>query len=158
MQNTYPYLNPKFHLEETGDQSCLAVHRFGELKTKTCELIVEMTVTSKFTQQDGRKKRTTNAYEWQTWRGYYLRVLSWSSLNINVFLVFYKKNCLKGGEVWRKLLSRLSNKVNRLLSSPKIRGGATTGKMSPKHWILVQRDYSNSLNLLNVGELSWNSI
>ena len=62
MQNTYPYLNPKFHLEETVDQSCLVVHRFGELKTKTCELIVEMTVTSKFTQQDGRKKRTTNQF------------------------------------------------------------------------------------------------
>ena len=91
VQNTYPYLNPKFHLEETVDQSYLVVHRFGELKTKTCELMVEMTVTSKFTQQDGRKKRTTNDYEWQTWQGYYLRVLWWSSLNIDVFWSFIKR-------------------------------------------------------------------
>ena len=26
-----------------------------------------------------------NACVWQTWQGYYLRVMSWSSLNINVF-------------------------------------------------------------------------
>ena len=42
---------------------------------------------------------------WQRWRGYYLRVLSWSSLNINVFWSFLKKICLKESEVWRKVIS-----------------------------------------------------
>ena len=37
-----------------------------------------------------------NARVWQTWQGYYLRVLSWSSLNINVFWSFKPKDLFKG--------------------------------------------------------------
>ena len=68
-----------------------------------------------------RKNRTANTCVWQTWQGYYLRVLSWSSHNTNVFWSFTKKmlkgkwslakNCFK-----QKLLSRLSHKVRRFLS------------------------------------------
>lgn len=39
---------------------------------------------------------------WQTWRGYFLRVLSWPWPSITCVLVFHKKFCLtKRGEVWR---------------------------------------------------------
>ena len=64
-----------------------------------------------------------NSSVWQTCQGYYLPVLSWSSLTIYIFWSFTKKICLKKGEVWRKkvistkLLSRLSQKVCRLLFS-----------------------------------------
>ena len=55
--------------------------------------------------------------------GLLLRVLSRSSLSINVFLVFHKKFCLKEDEVWQnffltKILSRLSHKVGCFFSSP----------------------------------------
>ena len=68
----------------------------------------------------GRRGRQ-NVCEWQTWEGYYLRVLSWSSLNINVFRSF-TNICLTEGKFGRKvfktkLLSRLSHKVCRLLFS-----------------------------------------
>ena len=70
----------------------------------------------------GRRGRQ-NACARQTWQGYYLRVLSWSSLHTNVLWSFTKRS------VWRKvtfgenlfqtkLLSRLSHKVCCLLSSP----------------------------------------
>ena len=52
-----------------------------------------------------RKNRTANTCVWQTWQGYYLRVLSWSSHNTNVFWSFTKKICLKESEVWRKIVS-----------------------------------------------------
>ena len=50
--------------------------------------------------------RNRTARVWQTWQGYYLRVLSLSLLNILCFLVFYKKISLKEGEVWRKDISK----------------------------------------------------
>ena len=59
----------------------------------------------------GRRGRQ-NAYVWQTWQGYYLRALSWSSLDTNVFWIFTKKICLKEGEVWRKVIS---NKIIAML-------------------------------------------
>ena len=62
-----------------------------------------------------------NACVWQTWEGYSLEVLSWSSLNISVFWSFTKKMCLKQGEIWlkAKFLPRLSHKIcRRFLSSP----------------------------------------
>ena len=39
----------------------------------------------------GRRGRQ-NACAWQTWQGYYLRVLTWSSLNTNVFWPFTKRS------------------------------------------------------------------
>ena len=53
----------------------------------------------------GRRGRQ-NVCVWQTWQGYYLRVLSWSSLNVLCSLVFYKKINLKESEVWRKVISK----------------------------------------------------
>ena len=41
-----------------------------------------------------------NVCVWQTWQGYYLRVLSWSLRNITVFLSL--KICLKKNEIWHK--------------------------------------------------------
>ena len=69
------------------------------------------------------RRRLQNACVWQNWQGYYLRVLSQSSLIINVFCSFTKRSAKKGQEVWRKvfvkqLFSRLSRKVCRLLVSP----------------------------------------
>ena len=53
----------------------------------------------------GRRGRQ-NVCVWQTWRGYHLRVLSWSSLNVLCSLVFYKKINLKESQVWRKVISK----------------------------------------------------
>ena len=69
----------------------------------------------------GRRGRQ-NARVWQTWLGHYLRVLSWSSLTINIFWSFTWRSVLRkvklGGKLFQtKLLSRLSHKVCRLLSS-----------------------------------------
>ena len=41
-----------------------------------------------------------NVCVWQIWQGYHLRVLSWSLLNITVFLSL--KICLKKSEIWQK--------------------------------------------------------
>ena len=41
---------------------------------------------------------------WQTWHGYYLHVMSWSSLNINVFCSL-QKDSLKESEGWCKVIS-----------------------------------------------------
>ena len=70
----------------------------------------------------GRRGRQ-NACAWQTWQGYYLRVMSWSSLDINAFWSFTKRSVQRrvdfGGRVFQtKLLSRLSHKVCGLPSSP----------------------------------------
>ena len=59
----------------------------------------------------------------KTWQGYYLRVLSWSALTINIFWSFTKRSVYRkvkfGGKLFEtKLLSRLSHKVCRLLSTP----------------------------------------
>ena len=48
-----------------------------------------------------------NTCVWQTWQAYYSCVLWWSFLEL-MFLVFYKKTCLKEGEDRRK---SFSNKI-----------------------------------------------
>ena len=64
-----------------------------------------------------------NARVWQTWQGYYLRVLLWSSLTL-MFSGLLQKDLFKRGWNLAKnvfqtnLLSRLSHKVCHLLSSP----------------------------------------
>ena len=52
-------------------------------------------VNSEFTQQDGRKKRTANAWGWQTWQGYYLCVLSGIHLTL-FFFSYLQKDLFKG--------------------------------------------------------------
>ena len=47
------------------------------------------------TRQDRRGRQT--AFVWQTWQGYYLRVLSRSSLNITVFWSFTKRSVYSRG-------------------------------------------------------------
>ena len=59
----------------------------------------------------GRRRRQ-NGCLWQTWQGYYLHVLSWSSITFICFLVFYKKVCLKECEVWQKVISNKIIAVN----------------------------------------------
>ena len=59
----------------------------------------------------------------KTWQGYYLCVVSWSSLNANVFWSFTKRSVWRKVEFGKKLfqtklLSHLSHKVCRLLSFP----------------------------------------
>ena len=49
--------------------------------TYTANVLSWLLVITEFTHQDGMK----DARVWQLWQGYHLRVLSWSSLNINVF-------------------------------------------------------------------------
>ena len=70
----------------------------------------------------GRRGRQ-NACAWQTWQGYYLGVMSWSSLDINAFWSFTKRSVQRrvdfGGRVFQtKLFSRLSHKVCGFPSSP----------------------------------------
>ena len=55
------------------------------------------------TEAKAERRGRQNACAWQTWQGYYLRVISWSSLNINVFWSLQKNICLS--EVWRKVIS-----------------------------------------------------
>ena len=60
-----------------------------------------MSLRNRTAERGGRQ----NGCMWQTWQGYYWHVLPRSPLNINVFLVFYKKICLKKVEVWGKFFS-----------------------------------------------------
>ena len=60
-----------------------------------------MSLRNRTTERGGRQ----NGCMRQTWQGYYWHVLLRSPLNINVFLVFYKKICLKKVEVWGKFFS-----------------------------------------------------
>ena len=55
--------------------------------------------------ETGRQEEEGCACVWQNWQGYYLRVLSQSSLIINVFCSFTKRSAKKGQEVWRKVFS-----------------------------------------------------
>ena len=50
----------------------------------------QLLAISAFTQQDGWKRGRQNAFVWQTSHCYYLRVLSWCYLNINIFLSLQK--------------------------------------------------------------------
>ena len=78
---------------------------------------------SKLRNRTAGRRGRQNAFVRQTWQGYYLRVLSWPSLNINVFWLL-QKDPFKGK--WSlakrffetKLLPRLAHKVCRLRSSP----------------------------------------
>ena len=62
---------------------------------------------SQFTQQDGKKKRMAKCLSVTNVTGI-LPVLACfvrNSLNFDVYLLFYKKICLKECEVWRKVFS-----------------------------------------------------
>ena len=60
-------------------------------------------IISEFTQQDRRKKRTTKRLSVTNVTGLLIACFVGNSLNIDVFLLFYKKICLKECEVWRKV-------------------------------------------------------
>ena len=62
---------------------------------------------SEFTQQDGKQNRTAKRLVWQTWHGYYLRVLSWYSLILTVSVLLEKDLFTEESEVCRKI----SNKI-----------------------------------------------
>ena len=62
-------------------------------------------VISEFTQQNGRKKRTAKRLSVTNMTGLLLSCFVGNSLNIDVFLLFYKKICLKECEVWQKVFS-----------------------------------------------------
>ena len=66
---------------------------------------------SEFTQHYHRKKRARQKVRVsQTWQGYYLCVLWWPSLNINVFLSqVLQKDLFKGR--WLSLAESFSNKI-----------------------------------------------
>jgi len=59
-----------------------------------------LSLSSAMAERSGRQ----NSRVWQTWQGYYLRVLSCSSLN-NVFWSYYQHTCLKNGEIWQRVCS-----------------------------------------------------
>ena len=88
-------------------------------KNSTSTLLVSLHVRNRTAESGGRE----NACVRQTWQGYYLHVLSLSSLNINVFLSFtkrsvYRKMKFKANFFQITFLSRLSHKVCRPLCSP----------------------------------------
>ena len=67
----------------------------------------------------GRRRRK-NVCVWQTWQGYYLRVLSRSLTKYFCVLILYKKICLEDGEVWRENVPNviIVTFVTQGLSSP----------------------------------------
>ena len=71
----------------------------------SCKRLLVSELVSVRNRTAGRRGRQ-NVCVWQTWQGYYLRVLSWSSLNILCSLVFCKKISLKESEVWWKVISK----------------------------------------------------
>ena len=83
---------------------------------------VKRSIVSSRNRTAGRRGRL-NAWVWQTWQGYNLRVLSWSSLNINMSFGLLGKYLFKGR--WssaesffkKKLLSGMPHRVFRLFSS-----------------------------------------
>ena len=82
-------------------------------------IVVIVSLHNRKAERRGRQ----NACVWQTWHGYYLRVLLCSLLPINAFWSFtirsVKKRLKIGGKFFKtKLLSRLSHKVCRLLPLP----------------------------------------
>ena len=82
-------------------------------------IVVIVSLHNRKAERRGRQ----NACVWQTWHGYYLRVLLCSLLPINAFWSFtigsVKKRVKIGGTLFKtKLLSRLSHKVCRLLPLP----------------------------------------
>ena len=56
---------------------------------------VKRSIVSLRNRTSGRRGRL-NAWVWQTWQGYNLRVLSWSSLNINMSFGLLGKYLFKG--------------------------------------------------------------
>ena len=89
---------------------------------------------SEFTQQDDKKRGRQNACVWQTWQAYDLRVLWWSSLK-SMFSGLLQKDPFQrrvkfARNVFQtKLLSHLSHKVCRLLSSPVLSHKLTITRM-----------------------------
>ena len=82
-------------------------------------IVVIVSLHNRKAERRGRQ----NACVWQTWHGYYLRVLLCSLLPINAFWSFtigsVKKRVKFAGKFFKiKLLSRLSHKVCRLLPLP----------------------------------------
>ena len=55
-----------------------------------------------------------NSRVWKMWQGYYLHVLSCSSLN-KIFWSYYQYSCLKNGEIWQKVCS---NKITVMFVTP----------------------------------------
>ena len=115
-----------------------------------------------------------NVSVWQTWRGYYLRVLPWSSFNILCFLVFYKKISLKESQVWRKVISKQnychachtrfavflllpSCCVSSLLRYKDVDGRWNVALKANSRFFSLHRGYSISLALSNVRDL-WSRI
>ena len=114
-----------------------------------------------------------NVSVWQTWQGYYLRVLPWSSFNILCFLVFYKKISLQESEVWRKVISKQnychacltrfavflplpSCCVSSLLRYKDVDGRRNVALKVNSRFFNLHRGYSISLALSNVRDLwSW---
>ena len=87
--------------------------------TKRLETKLLVSLRNRTAERRGRQ----NAWAWRTWQGYNLRISSWSWLT-SMFSGLLQKDLFK--RKWRfgkklfqaKLLSRLSHKVCRLLSSP----------------------------------------
>ena len=87
-----------------------------------CRSCTRLTLVSLRNRTVGRRGRQIPC-AWWTWQGYYLRVLSWFSRNINVFWSFTKRSLyrrVKFGEnlFHTKLLSRLSHRFAVFFSLP----------------------------------------
>ena len=71
------------------------------------------------------------------WQGYYMCVLSWSSLNTNVFWSFTKR-CFKESEVWRKVVS---NKIFVILVTQGLPCSLLSRAVGRVHECLNEHDY-----------------
>ena len=103
-------LRPQRGTQSQGFQGKHREHRFTVLSELETE---QVSLCNRMAERRGQQ----NACMWQTWQGYYLSVMLWSSFNINVFWSL-QKHLFKGKLFQTKLLPRLSHKVCCLLSSP----------------------------------------
>ena len=94
-----------FRLRHSGTKNAgfrKTVYRVEFFLANACLLETLVSVRNRTAGRRGRQ----NVCVWQTWQGYYLRVLSWSSINILCSLVFCKKISLKESEVCWKVISK----------------------------------------------------
>ena len=70
--------------------------------------VIAVSVRNRMAGRRGRQ----NACVWQTWQGYNLHVLSWSSITFMFSGLLQKGWCLKESEVWQKVISNKIIVVN----------------------------------------------
>ena len=78
-------------------------HREGAVKSqeprKCPKTAPYMTSVSEHTKREAERRGKQNVCAWQTWQGYYLRVLSWSSINLAMLWSYKEIFCKEARKV-----------------------------------------------------------